>query len=138
MKLVIDSSVFVAAFREEESSSREAFRIIEKLEDGTIDAVIPVSVVLEVVAAIRRRTGNDELAQSVSEKLLSFSTISFIDINTFRMARFLELASTSGLKGMDLLVVGIAQEFELPMTTLDLEMSKIAKQYVDILEIGSF
>lgn len=54
---MIDSSVFVAAFREEETHSREAFRILEKLEDETMSAVIPVSIILEVVAAIRRRTG---------------------------------------------------------------------------------
>lgn len=138
MRLVIDSSVFVAAFREEEPHSREAFRILEQLEDETISAVIPVSVILEVVAAIRRRTGDDNLARSVSEKLLSFATISWIDISTFRMARLLELASTSGLRGMDLLVVGIAREFGLPMITLDQEMSEIARQYVEVLEIGSF
>lgn len=138
MKLVIDSSVFVAAFREEEPHSREAFRILEQLEDETISAVIPVSVILEVVAAIRRRTGDDDLARSVSEKLLSFATISWIDINTFRMARLLELASTSGLRGMDLLIVGIAREFGLPMITLDQEMSEIARPYVEVLEIGSF
>src|SRR3989338_6052494 len=136
MKIVIDSSVFVAAFREDEPHSREAFAIIEKLEVGTVDAIIPVSIILEVVAAIRRRTNNKELAQQVGEKILSYSTLSLIDIDTFRMAKFLELASESGLRGMDTIVVGVAREFGAALLTLDVEMAEIARQYVKVQEIG--
>src|SRR3989338_4130580 len=127
MKLVVDSSIFVAAFREGEPYSREAFRILEKIEEGSVSAVIPVSIVLEVVAAIRRRTNNHELAQTVGEKLLSFSEIILIDIDTFRMAKFMELASESGLRGMDVIIVGVAQEFGMPILTLDQEMATIAQ-----------
>ena len=137
MKLVIDSSIFVAAFREEEPYSREAFRILEKIEDGSVSAVIPVSVVLEVVAAIRRRTNDSELAQTVGEKILSFSGVSLIDIDTFRMAKFLELASESGLRGMDVIVVGVAQEFGVPMVTLDNEMADAARRYVEVMDVQS-
>lgn len=132
---MIDSSIFVAAFREDEPHSREAFGILEQLEAGTISAVIPVSVLLEVVAAIKRRTNSSELAQQIGEKILSYSTLSLIDVDTFRMAKFLELASTSGLRGMDIIVVGIAREFGLPILTLDKEMAEIAKKYTPILAI---
>lgn len=135
MRLVIDSSIFVSAFREGEKYSKEAFSVLENLERGTISAVIPVSVILEVVAAIRRRTGSVDLAKSVGEKLFSFPTISMIDIDTFRMTKFLQLAIASGLKGMDVLVVGVAQEFNLPILTLDQEMANIARQYVQIIDI---
>ena len=132
--MVIDSSIFVAAFREDEPHSREAFAIIEKLEGGTISAVIPVSVILEVVAAIRRRTNDQELAQQVGEKILSYSALSLIDLDTFRMAKFFELASESGLRGMDVLVVGVAREFGMPLLTLDKEMAEIAGRYVEIVD----
>ena len=135
MKVVIDSSVFVAAFREDEPHSREAFAIIEKLEARAIDAIIPVSIILEVVAAIRRRTNNQELAQQVGEKILSYQTLSLIDIDTFRMAKFLELASESGLRGMDTIVVGVAQEFGLPLLTLDQEMAEIARTHTEVINV---
>ena len=135
MKIVIDSSVFVAAFREDEPHSREAFAIIEKLEAGMIDAIIPVSIILEVVAAIRRRTNNQELAQQVGEKILSYPTLSLIDIDTFRMAKFLELASESGLRGMDTIVVGVAKEFGVPLLTLDKEMAQIARIHAEVINV---
>lgn len=132
---MIDSSVFVAAFREDEPHSREAFAIIEKLEAGAIDAIVPVSIILEVVAAIRRRTNSQELAQQVGERILGYPTLSLIDIDTFRMAKFVGLASDSGLKGMDVIVVGVAQEFGAPLLTLDNEMTEVARQYVEVLRI---
>lgn len=132
--MVIDSSIFVAAFREDEPHSREAFRILEQLEAGTMSTVIPVSVIIEVVAAIRRRTNNVELAQQVGEKILSCSAVSLIDLDTFRMAKFFELASESGLRGMDVLVVGVAREFGMPLLTLDKEMVEIARRYVEVVD----
>ncbi len=65
MTVVVDSSVFVAAFREQERFSREAFLFLQRIERGEITAVIPLSVLIEVVAAIRRRTAKDALAKKV-------------------------------------------------------------------------
>lgn len=135
MKLVVDSSVFVAAFREEEPYSREAFHLVSLLEKGKHTVILPVTVILEVAAAIRRRTSNDELAKSVGEKLLTFPEISLIDITAFRMAHYLDMASESGLAGMDVIVVGVAREFDVPLLTLDREIMSRGRAFVKILDI---
>lgn len=135
MKLVIDSSIFVAAFREQEQFSREAFRILENVEKGIITAYVPVSVIIEVVAAIKRRTGSSELAKRVGEKILSFAEIILIDLNTFRMAHCLSLAIESGLAGMDIIVVGAAQEFDTPLLTLDKELAEKAKRFAEVCDL---
>ncbi len=135
MKLVIDSSVFVAAFREEEIYSQEAFRILDALYKGELAAYIPVSVVIEVIAAIRRRTGSEELAEKAGDALLSFPDASFIDLTTFRMARYLGLAAESGLAGMDAIVVGAAQEFSVPLLTLDKEIIERGKRFATMMRI---
>lgn len=137
-ELVVDSSVFVAAFRKQEPHSEKAFRIVKQLEKGALAALIPVSVVLEVVAAIKRRTRSSTLARQISKKIFAFSTVSFIDLTTFRMTRYLELASSLGLAGMDVIVVGVAQEFDLPLATLDQEIIQRAKGIVEIAEIHKF
>lgn len=61
--------------------------------------------------------------------------MSLIDLTTFRMARYLELAGDIGLAGMDVIVVGTAQEFEVPLITLDKEIIERGKKYVEILPI---
>ena len=74
MQLVIDSSVFVAAFREQEKESEACLRLIEKIESGEVSAVIPTTVLLEVVAAIARRTSDAHLARRIGMRLVSFPT----------------------------------------------------------------
>ena len=138
MKVVIDSSVFVAAFREKEPYSREAFSIVERLQEGSLSAYLPVSVVIEVVAAIRRRSGSVELAEQVGQAILTLPDISLIDLTTFRMARYLELAQEIGLAGMDVIVVGTAQEFDVPLLTLDKEIIERVKKSVHILNMDDF
>jgi len=93
------------------------------------------SAPIEVIAAIRRRTGDNSLAQRVGEHLLSISAISLVDINTFRLTRDIDLAATSGLSGMDTIVVAVAQEFNVPLVTLDNAMGKIAQQRVKVIDI---
>ena len=68
MKLVIDSSVLVAAFRGDEPQSRQAFHVLEEMQKGKRAVYLPVSVVLETVAAIRRRTNSSDLARKVGLK----------------------------------------------------------------------
>jgi hypothetical protein len=72
MRLVVDSSVFVAAFRDLEPSSTECFRFLSSLEKGTHQAVVPATVIVEVVAAISRRTKDPVLGRRVGMRLLSF------------------------------------------------------------------
>jgi len=138
MRLVIDSSVFVAAFREDEPFSREAFSIIQQLDGGKLWAAIPVIVPLEVMAAVRRRTGDTALARTVGERILSMRTVSLVDLTTFRLTQLVDVAVASGLRGMDAVVVGVAQEFGIPLLTLDTEMQKRAKSYARCLHITDF
>lgn len=135
MKLIVDSSVFVAAFREGEPYSKEAFRVLEDLQKGAHTVYLPVIVPIEVVAAIRRRTHNTELAQKVGEILLTLPDVIFVDLTTFRMAKYLGLANEAGLAGMDSIIVGVAQEFDIPLVTLDKEIIERGKYFAKIVRI---
>ena len=135
MKFVIDSSVFVAAFREEEPYSKEALQILQLLEDRSLSAIIPVSVIIEVVAAVFRRTQNNRLARQIGEKILSFPEISLVDFSAFRMAHYLDIAMQSGLAGMDVIIVGTAKEFQVPLITFDKEIIDRAKNIAEVWDI---
>ncbi|MBI5794012.1 PIN domain-containing protein [Candidatus Uhrbacteria bacterium] len=138
MQLVIDSSVFVAAFREQEKDSAVCFRLLTQLEQGKLTAIIPVSVLLEVVAAIARRTSDVELARRIGSRLVSFSSVSFIDLSIFRTLQYLDLTAELRLAGMDAIVVGTAKEFNLPLVTLDKEIQRRAGETVRLLSVQDF
>ena len=65
-KLTIDSSVIIASLLENESRHGEAMRIWDAVIAGRDVAIMPYSVFVEVVAAIRRRTGSEELANEIN------------------------------------------------------------------------
>ena len=77
-KLTIDSSVIIASLLENESRHGEAMRIWDAVIAGGDLAIMPYSVFVEVVAAIRRRTGSEELANEVKEELLKIENVSFV------------------------------------------------------------
>ena len=138
MQLVIDSSVFVAAFREQEKQSEACLRLIKKIEFGEVSAVIPTTVLLEVIAAISRRTSDAQLARRIGMRLVSFSTLSLIDLTTFRSLQYIDLTADLKLTGMDSIVAGVAMEFHLPLVTLDKELQRKASTQVDVLPIQKF
>jgi len=135
---VIDSSVFVAAFREQEKQSEACLGLIEKIESGEVSAVIPTTVLLEVVAAIARRTSDVDLARRIGLRLVSFPTLSLIDLTTFRSLQYIDLTADLKLTGMDSIVAGTAMEFHLPLVTLDKELQRRASTLIDVLPIQKF
>lgn len=137
MRVVLDSSVLVAAFRSGEPFGREAFVILEAAEEGRCSVVVPVTVPIEVVAAIRRRTGSDRLAGAVGERLLAMPAMTVSDLYGFRLLTLLTLARQSGLRGMDVIVVGTAVEFGLSLVTLDTELARRARRYVDVMPVAT-
>lgn len=137
MRIVLDSSVLVAAFRSGEPFEREAFAILEAVEQGRCSVVVPMTVPIEVVAAIRRRTGSGHLAGTVGERLLAMPAVTVSDLYGFRLPPLLALARQSGLRGMDVVVVGTAVEFDLPLVTLDTELARRARRYVDVMPVAT-
>ena len=76
--MTIDSSVIIASLLEKEPRHTEALEIWSTfLPRGNV-AIMPYSVLIEVVAAIKRRTGSESLAMEVKEQLLNVETISFV------------------------------------------------------------
>ena len=123
-KLTIDSSVIIASLLENESRHGEAMRIWDAVIAGGDVAIMPYSVFVEVVAAIRRRTGSEELANEVKEELLKIENVSFVILDQRAAEDAADIAIQNGVRGMDALVMQTAKEFETELVTFDDEMMK--------------
>jgi len=64
--VTIDSSVVVASLLAHDPRHREALVLMEQVLKGEVRAVMPCSVLVEVVAAIRRQTGSEQAALEVA------------------------------------------------------------------------
>lgn len=130
--VTLDSSVFVAALRREEEYFRACQSLLEKVKDGILVAVEPYTVLIEIAAAIRRRTGSQKLSERIAKDLLEINSINFLDMDTTRAKRAMEIAQRLGVRGMDAIVIQIADEFHTTLIGLDAEMLERAKDLVKI------
>jgi predicted nucleic acid-binding protein len=133
MDLVLDSSVIVAALRKEESKHVECKRMLERVKSGEILALEPYTVLVEVVAAIRRRTDSRKLAERVKRDLLHI--LDFWEFTSFRAEKACDLANKTAVRGMDAIIIQIAEEFDAPLVSLDKEMMEKAKSLIKIKEV---
>jgi predicted nucleic acid-binding protein len=83
---------------------------------------VPYSVFVEVVTAIRRRTGSEKLAREVKLKLLNIETISFVVLDDKSPNQAADLAAKTGVRGMDALIIQVAKEFQTELISFDDEM----------------
>ncbi|MBM4314966.1 MAG: type II toxin-antitoxin system VapC family toxin [Deltaproteobacteria bacterium] len=123
-RLTIDSSVIISSLLENESRHGEAIQIWNSVITGGGVAVMPYSVFVEVVAAIRRRTGSEELANEVKEELLKIENVSFVILDQRAAEDAADIAIQKGVRGMDALVMQTAREYETELVTFDDEMMK--------------
>lgn len=121
-KLTIDSSVIIASLLEKEPRHQEALKIWESVLSGENIAIMPYSILVEVVAAIRRRTGSEDLAGEVRKEILEIDNLSFVVLDQKAATEASDLAIQTGVRGMDAIVVQVAREFETELITFDEEM----------------
>lgn len=126
--LTIDSSVIISSLLEQESRHNEALKVWQQVLNGKKYAVMPYSVLVEVVAAVRRRTGSEDLAIQLKKMLLSLESVSFVVLDEQSAGEAADIAAASGLRGMDALVVQVAREYGTELISFDVEMmTKSAK-----------
>jgi len=121
-KLTIDSSVIIASLLEKEPRHQEALKIWESVLSGENIAIMPYSVLVEVVAAIRRRTGSEDLACEVRKEILESENLSFVVLDQKAATEASDLAIQTAVRGMDALVIQVVREFETELITFDEEM----------------
>ena len=121
-KLTIDSSVIIASLLEKEPRHQEALKIWESILSGESIAIMAYSILVEVVAAIRRRTGSKDLACEVRKEILEIENLSFVVLDQKAALEASDLAIRTGVRGMDALVIQVVREFETELITFDEEM----------------
>lgn len=130
-RLTVDSSVIVSSLIETEPRHKEALRIWQTVLSGRSVAIMPYSVFVEVVAAVRRRTGSEKLAREVKAELLDLETVSFVVLDNKSAQDAAEIAIETGVRGMDAPVIQVSKEFSTQLVTFDDEMTSKASHYLN-------
>ncbi len=132
MTYTVDSSVWIAALLREDPTHDQAYAFVERLLDGEDEVVLPVTIYIEVVLAIARRTLSPDLPGRATEFLLGLPAIEFVEIDYPRMISTVEKTMSARLRGMDAIVLHVTQEFDATLVTLDSELQQRAQFLVPV------
>ena len=125
----MDSNVIVASFLDTQANHERGRSYIEGLESGSFIFYLPMLVVVEVTAAIRRQVGSRPSGRAL---LATWRTnihdweaagrVLLYELTRSRMQVAQSLAERDRLKGADAVVAGLAEELSLPLITFDSEV----------------
>lgn len=127
MKILVDSSVFIAFFNTSDVFHKTTVALFEKLsEDKDTTNVFPILVFLEVVNVLYKRLGEfDE--KSILRTFIAYETI---DV-TFELAQsFLSVFKQVTLKTSDAIVVATAKLTDATLITCDEQLLAKAKKFI--------
>ena len=134
--LILDSSVLVAALRKTEDRHKECLSLMKKVKEGDYVAMEPFTVLVEVVAAIRRRTGSKEIALKVKRELLEIDSLNFLDIDKVAAEEATDIACEIGVRGMDAIIIQTVKAYGTVLVSLDKEIIECARNIVKVKEVA--
>ena len=120
----LDSSVIVSYILKDESNSRQAEELLNNIAENDSKIIIPTTVLVEIVSAVKRRTGLFELAERILDHFSYAPGFIYIEINLQNVIKASQIAVKYGLRGMDSLIVQISEEYKTELITFDLEIQE--------------
>lgn len=134
--LAVDSSVWISALRAQEPRHAESLACVEGIARGLHEVSLPVSVPVEVASAVHRRTGDPALARRVGTDIAREPRVRIQVQGIEDLDRLLRLASISGLRGGDVLLLDVAVEAGAILVTLDEELLEGSRPFADAARPG--
>ena len=133
MKLVIDASVWVAAFVRSDVHHAQADQLLEKCLASRINVIVPEIVLLEVAAGVARLWQDEGPGQIAAKRIERFPKIKFVALQMAFLNRSILLATRHFLRAADALYVAAARQSKASLVTLDAEMLQRGKAAATVL-----
>lgn len=122
MSVVIDSSVFVAAFRASEAQHAGSRAFLGQAPSVETELFAPVLVFPECAGAIARPLNDPDKAREMLTVIERLTCFRAVPISHALAERAADIAVRCRLRGSDAVYVALAQELNLAVITWDREM----------------
>lgn len=129
MKLLIDSSVYIAFFKDNDVFHKESVAFIKKLsEDKNMSIILPILVFLEIANVLHKKLNSFD-----EKKLLkSFSKYEKVSLNFESTADFMLLFKKVSLKTSDAIIASLARMENATLVTWDKKLAEEARKLVNV------
>lgn len=137
MRVVVDSTVLVSIFSDEDKFHNLGLDIFSKILEKKIEAIVPTLATPETCGMIGRVFGK-HLGEIVEEQLNTWienGMLSVKELTLDRMKNATESAIFFELKGADAVFVSLTKELDVSLATFDDRVKKKVKEKVKLFEI---
>ena len=134
--LTIDASVFGRAINPGEEHSEESERLVRLLGEKELPLVLPTLAKIEIVAAVRRGTGNPDAAADIARRLERMPGMTFVPLDDRLIEEAIELVLETSLGGADSVYVAVARRYDAALISLDKEQIARVPEGVRVLSPG--
>ncbi len=119
--VVMDASIWVSQLRPQDANHNASRLWMERYTAAGGLLVAPIFLLIEVAAAISRRTGEPTLAEKAIEDLNSLDAIQFVPLDSVLVQAAVNIAADLQLRAGDAIYVAVAQQSNLPLVSWDKE-----------------
>jgi len=120
-KVVVDASVWVSSLRHQDVNNEASRLWMEKYINQGGRLIAPTVLLVEVAAAISRRTGESNLAHEAVRTLISANSMQFIPMDSTLVQEAVNVAADLQLRAGDAIYVAVARNLNLPLVSWDKE-----------------
>ncbi|RLD07579.1 MAG: hypothetical protein DRI56_06615 [Chloroflexota bacterium] len=134
--VVVDASIWVARLIDGDVFHSISRQWLDKQRDKGMSFLAPTLLLVEVAAAISRRTGSSDLAQRAIDALENLPNLRLIDMDHKVVQTAIRVGVDLGVRGADAFYIAIAQNLNLPLATLDIDQRERGSQIVETLDLS--
>jgi predicted nucleic acid-binding protein len=134
--VVVDASVWVARLVDQDIFHAHSRAWLASQRANGVRFLAPTLLLVEVAAAISRRTGDSTLAQRAVAALESLPDLRLVDMDRSVVMAATKVAVELDVRGADAFYIAIARQLSLPLATLDADQLERASHVVDTWEIS--
>jgi predicted nucleic acid-binding protein len=120
--MVVDASVWVSTLVSEDVHHERSRRWVKDRLTTSTTLIMPVLALVEVVGAVVRRTGREDLGRQVIEDMTRASDLRLVPVGMDLARAAAILAASYRLRGADAIYAALADNLGLPLVTLDREL----------------
>lgn len=130
--LVVDGSVWVSRYLPAEETHERSREWLERYLRSGGQIVEPILLLVELSAAISRRTGDADAAVETSEQLTRLRSIRFVPVDRSLGVMATRIAADGRLRGADAIYAAVAHRLGIPLLTWDREQLERAGSFARV------
>lgn len=133
--VVVDASVWVARLVAQDAFHDNSRQWLDAQRSQGMQFVAPTFLLVEVAAAISRRTGDSRLALDAAEALENLPDLRLVEMDPNVVQTAVRAGAELGVRAADALYIAIARQLALPLVTLDNNQRQRASRKLDTWEV---